>query len=882
MKRILINASHSEELRVALVSGQKLDDLDIEHRTRIQKKANIYKGRITRVEPSLEAAFVNFGAERHGFLPLKEISREYFYRNPKDIEGRFNIKDVIKEGQEVIVQVDKEERGNKGAALSTFISLAGRYLVLMPNNPRAGGVSRRIEGEDRQQIKEALSRLDIPQDMGAIVRTAGLGRSAEDLEWDFKYLMKLWGAIDDAVNNNPAPCLIYQDSNVIIRTIRDHLRQDIGEVLIDNEKVFRDASDFVNMVMPQFSSKIKLYQNPVPLFNRYQIESQIESAFEREVRLPSGGSIVIDPTEALVSIDINSARATKGADIEETALNTNLEAADEIARQLRLRDIGGLIVIDFIDMQSARNQREVENRVRAALEVDRARVQIGRISRFGLMELSRQRLRPSLVETSGITCPRCSGLGSIRDVKSLGLSIVRIIEEEAMKDGTGEIQVQIPVSVATYLLNEKRNNLSDIETRTNCRIILIPNVNLETPHYEIDRTKSEQLKNQGRSTSYEVELKSGPEEPGTDDAHTTQIKIQKPIVSTIHPDTQAPSSKPVVTEEKSTGFFNKLASFFTKEDQPKVAPKTPSRGSRQGQPTSRKQQPGQNKNQRQQSKRSDQPRDNRNDQPKGKRTDGQRQQRSDRQQQPRDNKNQGNRQAQKPQSQGKTQGQQESKAQENTRGNKDSRRQQQPRQRPNKQRAVDSLEQDKPASQEASPQAAVKDNSQAQKPRHQPLRKQKEESKPQSVQTSQPAEKAALSVEAVKPIKEEPSRAVEQPTTAQPQPTKAQPQPTKAQPQPTKAQPQPTKAQPHATKATPSQQPATEKPVAAAEPAVSKAAPASPTPETKPAVSSAPVEAKSAPVKKRALNDPRSKRRQQQAQAQDNSGDNPEPKSSDS
>ncbi len=434
MKRMLINATHPEEVRVALVDGQRLYDLDIEHRTREQKKANIYKGKITRVEPSLEAAFVDFGAERHGFLPLKEISRQYFQKDPKDIQGRINIKEVIKEGQEVIIQVAKEERGNKGAALTTFISLAGRYLVLMPNNPRAGGISRRIEGEERQQLKEALGALTIPDEMGVIVRTAGLGRSAEELQWDLNYLLKLWNSIDDASRERKAPFLIYQESNVIIRAIRDYLRKDIGEVLIDSKKVYDEAQGVVQQVMQDFQHKIKLYSDETPLFSRFQIESQIETAFEREVKLPSGGSIVIDPTEALVSIDINSSRATKGADIEETALNTNLEAADEIARQLRLRDIGGLIVVDFIDMGPARNQRDVENRMRDALEADRARIQLGRISRFGLLELSRQRLRPSLGETSSIVCPRCNGQGHIRDVKSLALSILRLIEEEVMKD----------------------------------------------------------------------------------------------------------------------------------------------------------------------------------------------------------------------------------------------------------------------------------------------------------------------------------------------------------------------------------------------------------------------------------------------------------------
>ncbi|VXC39048.1 fused ribonucleaseE: endoribonuclease; RNA-binding protein; RNA degradosome binding protein [Pseudomonas sp. 8AS] len=502
MKRMLINATQPEELRVALVDGQKLYDLDIESGAREQKKANIYKGRITRVEPSLEAAFVDFGAERHGFLPLKEISREYFSKSPEG--GRVNIKEVLKEGQEVIVQVEKEERGNKGAALTTFISLAGRYLVLMPNNPRAGGISRRIEGEERNELREALNGLDAPGDMGLIVRTAGLGRSSEELQLDLDYLIQLWTAIKDASQDRAAPFLIYQESNVIIRAIRDYLRQDIGEVLVDSVEAQDEALSFIQQVMPQYASKIKLYEDSVPLFNRFQIESQIETAFQREVKLPSGGSIVIDPTEALVSIDINSARATKGSDIEETALQTNLEAAEEIARQLRLRDIGGLIVIDFIDMTPAKNQRAVEEKVREALEADRARVQVGRISRFGLLEMSRQRLRPSLGESSGIVCPRCNGQGIIRDVESLSLAILRLIEEEALKDRTAEVRAQVPIPVAAFLLNEKRNSITKIELRTRARIIILPNDHLETPHFEVQRLRDDSPEVQTGQSSYEM------------------------------------------------------------------------------------------------------------------------------------------------------------------------------------------------------------------------------------------------------------------------------------------------------------------------------------------------------------------------------------------
>ncbi|RRZ87248.1 ribonuclease E [Erwinia sp. 198] len=491
MKRMLINATQQEELRVALVDGQRLYDLDIESPGHEQKKANIYKGKITRIEPSLEAAFVDYGAERHGFLPLKEISRENFPANYSS-HGRPNIKDVLREGQEVIVQIDKEERGNKGAALTTFISLAGSYLVLMPNNPRAGGISRRIEGDDRTELKEALSALDLPEGMGLIVRTAGVGKSAEALQWDLSFRMKHWEAIKKAADSRPAPFLIHQESNVIVRAFRDYLRQDIGEILIDNPKVLELARQHIAALgRPDFSSKIKLYTGEIPLFSHYQIESQIESAFQREVRLPSGGSIVIDSTEALTAIDINSARATRGGDIEETAFNTNLEAADEIARQLRLRDLGGLIVIDFIDMTPVRHQRAVENRLREAVRQDRARIQISHISRFGLLEMSRQRLSPSLGESSHHVCPRCSGTGTIRDNESLSLSILRLIEEEALKENTKEVHAIVPVQIASYLLNEKREAVSAIEKRQGgVRAIIVPNDQMQTPHYSVLRVRS--------------------------------------------------------------------------------------------------------------------------------------------------------------------------------------------------------------------------------------------------------------------------------------------------------------------------------------------------------------------------------------------------------
>ena len=491
MKRMLINATQQEELRVALVDGQRLYDLDIESPGHEQKKANIYKGKITRIEPSLEAAFVDYGAERHGFLPLKEISREYFPANYNS-HGRPNIKDVLREGQEVIVQIDKEERGNKGAALTTFISLAGSYLVLMPNNPRAGGISRRIEGDDRTELKEALSALELPDGMGLIVRTAGVGKQADALQWDLSFRLKHWDAIKKAADSRPAPFLIHQESNVIVRAFRDYLRQDIGEILIDNPKVLELARQHIAALgRPDFSSKIKLYTGEIPLFSHYQIESQIESAFQREVRLPSGGSIVIDSTEALTAIDINSARATRGGDIEETAFNTNLEAADEIARQLRLRDLGGLIVIDFIDMTPVRHQRAVENRLREAVRQDRARIQISHISRFGLLEMSRQRLSPSLGESSHHVCPRCSGTGTIRDNESLALSILRLIEEEALKENTKEVHAIVPVQVASYLLNEKREAVSAIEKRQGgVKAIIVPNDNMQTPHYSVLRVRS--------------------------------------------------------------------------------------------------------------------------------------------------------------------------------------------------------------------------------------------------------------------------------------------------------------------------------------------------------------------------------------------------------
>ena len=566
MKRMLINATQPEELRVAMVDGQKLYDLDIEVPSKGQKKSNVYKGKITRIEPSLEAAFVDYGAERHGFLPLKEIARIYFKEGALEGGGRVSIKDALTEGQEIIVQVEKEERGNKGAALTSFISLAGRYLVLMPNNPRAGGVSRRIEGEDRNLIREALSQLERPADMGLIVRTAGIGRNVEELQWDLDYLMQLWSSIEKAAEERAATFLIYQESNVIIRALRDYLRGDIGEILIDDNEIYKRAQEFMTQVMPHNLSKLKMYKDTVPLFSRYQIESQIESAFQREVTLPSGGAIVIDHTEALISIDINSARATKGSDIEETALNTNLESADEIARQLRLRDIGGLIVIDFIDMQPTKHQREVENRLRDALRMDRARVQVGRISRFGLLEMSRQRLRPSLGDSSQHVCPRCTGQGTVRGVESLALSILRIIEEESMKDKTGRIIARVPVDVGTYLLNEKRDVLLDMEKSQKLGIVMIPTPSMETPHFNISRIRADELQGEEGQVSHRLKDESSDEDDKllqSIGATTTAVVAEQAVVQRIAPRAPAPpptpaAAPPVVQQTSKPGLIRRL------------------------------------------------------------------------------------------------------------------------------------------------------------------------------------------------------------------------------------------------------------------------------------------------------------------------------------
>ncbi|HJV87015.1 MAG TPA: Rne/Rng family ribonuclease [Noviherbaspirillum sp.] len=581
MKRMLFNATQQEELRVAIVDGQKLIDIDIETTGREQRKSNIYKGVITRIEPSLEACFVNYGEERHGFLPFKEVARSYF-KDGVDVRSA-SIKDALREGQEIMVQVEKEERGNKGAALTSFISLAGRYLVLMPNNPRGGGVSRRVEGEDRQELRETMDKLDLPSGMSVIARTAGIGRNVEELQWDLNYLMQLWRAIEGAGQSAPGAFLIYQESSLVIRAIRDYFQPDIGEILIDTDEIYEQAQQFMSHVMPDMVHRVKRYRDDVPLFSRFQIEHQIETAYSRTVPLPSGGAIVIDHTEALVSIDVNSARATRGSDIETTALHTNLEAADEVARQLRLRDLGGLIVIDFIDMENAKNQREVETRLKDALRYDRARVQMGKISRFGLMELSRQRLRPSLSEGSHVTCPRCNGTGHIRDTESSALQVLRIIQEEAMKENSAAIHVQAPVDVAAFLLNEKRGEILKIETRHRVTIILIPNKHLETPHYKLERIKHDDPRLEEPQASYAMA-----EEADTDISYGKRQKEevrprQEAVVKGITPEQPAPivERKPVepapaptpVAAPVEEGFFSRMFGFFRKKAvAPVVAP----------------------------------------------------------------------------------------------------------------------------------------------------------------------------------------------------------------------------------------------------------------------------------------------------------------------
>ncbi|UCH52665.1 MAG: Rne/Rng family ribonuclease [Pseudomonadota bacterium] len=585
MKRILFNATHAEELRLAVVDGQKLLDLDIESSTYQQKKGNIYKGKVTRVEPSLEAAFVDYGTDRQGFLPLKEISRVFFQGyDDRTPFSQIKIRDVIKEGQELIVQVDKEERGTKGAALTTFISLAGRYLVMMPNNPKGGGISRRIEGEERAELREAMAQLKVPDDYALIARTAGIGRSAEELQWDLDYLVATWDAISKAAADRAAPFLIYQESNLVVRTVRDYLRQDIGEVLVDNAEIFERMRKFVQQVAPQYIDRVRLYKDDTPLFSRFQIEHQIESAFSREVRLPSGGAIVFDKTEALVTIDVNSSRATKGADIEETALNTNVEAAEELARQLRLRDLGGLIVIDFIDMTPERNRREVENRLSDALKVDRARVQVGRISRFGLLEMSRQRLRPALGETSSLVCPRCEGTGHIRGVQSSALSVLRMVQEEAMKENTAAVHVHLPIETATYLLNEKRHEISSIESRMGTPVMVIATNELETPHYHIRRLRLEEYEEEAEIPSYDLEIVED-EDEDEEIAPPGARSPEQPMIGPLSHMPTPPPPPPAPKKEQSA-LARFLRRLFGGKPQPAAQPKAAS-SERQARPPRR-------------------------------------------------------------------------------------------------------------------------------------------------------------------------------------------------------------------------------------------------------------------------------------------------------
>ncbi|HEZ0806750.1 Rne/Rng family ribonuclease [Neisseria meningitidis] len=555
MKRMLFNATQAEELRVAIVDGQNLLDLDIETLGKEQRKGNIYKGIITRIEPSLEACFVDYGTDRHGFLPFKEVSRSYF----RDYEGgRARIQDVLKEGMEVIVQVEKDERGNKGAALTTFISLAGRYLVLMPNNPRGGGVSRRIEGEERQELKAAMAELDIPNGMSIIARTAGIGRSAEELEWDLNYLKQLWQAIEEAGKAHHDPYLLFMESSLLIRAIRDYFRPDIGEILVDNQEVYDQVAEFMSYVMPGNIGRLKLYEDHTPLFSRFQIEHQIESAFSRSVSLPSGGAIVIDHTEALVSIDVNSARATRGSDIEDTAFKTNMEAAEEVARQMRLRDLGGLVVIDFIDMENPKHQRDVENVLRDALKKDRARVQMGKLSRFGLLELSRQRLKPALGESSHVACPRCAGTGVIRGIESTALHVLRIIQEEAMKDNTGEVRAQVPVDVATFLLNEKRAELFAMEERLDVNVVLIPNIHLENPHYEINRIRTDDVEEDGEPSYKRVAEPEEDESAKPFGGEKAKAARPEPAVKGVRHTSPAPTAAP----EKKTSWWDSFKAWL--------------------------------------------------------------------------------------------------------------------------------------------------------------------------------------------------------------------------------------------------------------------------------------------------------------------------------
>jgi len=681
MKRMLINATQAEELRVAIVDGQTLYDIDIEQPSKEQKKSNIYKGRITRLEPSLEAAFVDYGADRHGFLPLKEISRDYFQSGVD--HNKAGIRELLREGQEIVVQVDKDERGNKGAALTTFISLAGRYMVLMPNSPSAGGVSRRIEGEDRAALKEALDKLNIPDDMGVIIRTAGVGRDAEELQWDLDYLLSVWRSIAEAALAKPAPFLIYQESRLIVRALRDYLRTDIGEILVDTEELYETAREFMQQVMPQTLRKLKHYKDDIPLFNRFQIESQIEAIYERNVRLPSGGSIVVDQTEALTAVDVNSARATKGSDIEDTAFQTNLEAAEEVARQLRLRDLGGLVVIDFIDMSSNKHQREVENRLQNALKYDRARVQLGRISRFGLMEMSRQRLRPSLGESSQIVCPRCDGQGRMRSIESLSLSIIRVAEEHAMKENTGQVLVQAPVEIANFLLNEKRGALREIEQRHDAPIIIVADEQLHTPHYEVTRLRDNELGEESGKPSYQrgtprrlpvhaltkAQLNIPPAPAVTHVKHSQPAPVRE-VAET------APAPAPVATPAAPAagGVMGWLKRVFGGETAPAAKPAQPQR---QDNGRGNRNDRGQRRN-----GNSQQARGNRRDEQRRQNGNGNAQEQKNAGQQPKPRNEQGQQQANKP-----------------ARNNEQQQPRQQKQPKPQQQKPQQAVEKDKPAQQ---------------------------------------------------------------------------------------------------------------------------------------------------------------------------------------
>ena len=603
MKRMLFNATQAEELRVAIVDGQNLLDLDIETLGKEQRKGNIYKGIITRIEPSLEACFVDYGTDRHGFLPFKEVSRSYF----RDYEGgRARIQDVLKEGMEVIVQVEKDERGNKGAALTTFISLAGRYLVLMPNNPRGGGVSRRIEGEERQELKAAMAELDIPNGMSIIARTAGIGRSAEELEWDLNYLKQLWQAIEEAGKAHHDPYLLFMESSLLIRAIRDYFRPDIGEILVDNQEVYDQVAEFMSYVMPSNVGRLKLYQDHTPLFSRFQIEHQIESAFSRSVSLPSGGAIVIDHTEALVSIDVNSARATRGSDIEDTAFKTNMEAAEEVARQMRLRDLGGLVVIDFIDMENPKHQRDVENVLRDALKKDRARVQMGKLSRFGLLELSRQRLKPALGESSHVACPRCAGTGVIRGIESTALHVLRIIQEEAMKDNTGEVHAQVPVDVATFLLNEKRAELFAMEERLDVNVVLIPNIHLENPHYEINRIRIDDVEEDGEPSYKRVAEPEEDESAKPFGSEKAKAARPEPAVKGVRHTQPAPT----VASEKKASWWDSFKAWLKRIFGGEPAPAAVAQEPAEKRTTTNR---SQNSNRRSNSRRQNPRRNNKND-----------------------------------------------------------------------------------------------------------------------------------------------------------------------------------------------------------------------------------------------------------------------------